>query len=346
MGVTRDNRLYRRFRHGSSILLSYASYLRSFARRKRHVIRVWPEGEIEPGKHVALFVHFDRRERLAEHALAYVRELHANGFSVIFVSNAGRMSEESLTLLKPICRAVIVRRNVGYDFGALREALDLLELPRANTERLLITNDSVYGPLAPIATMMARIDFGKADLWGTTDSWQYRYHLQSYFLVAGRRALTSPAWQAFWRSVRQVSSKRWVIIRYEVGLTQALLKAGLRCRPLWAYHDLLARAAREPVELETDASMSNPLELMRGQAMHRIRTAAARTLPMNPTAELWRHLLLAGFPFLKAEMLRKNPAGVPDIADWRSVVATLPDGDVEMIERDLQLQSGKRLCAP
>jgi lipopolysaccharide biosynthesis protein len=307
---------------------------------------MWPEGKIELGKHVALFVHFDPRERLGEHVLTYVRELHAIGFSVVFISNSGRIRDESLASLKPLCRAVIIRSNVGYDFGAIREVLDLLDLPRLDTERLLITNDSVYGPLLPIETVMARIDFDKADLWGATDSWQYQYHLQSYFLVAGRRALTSPAWQAFWRSVRQVSSKQWVVVHYETGLTQAFLKAGLRCRSLWAYHELLARAVCEPIQLEANMSTSDPLELMRAKSAYRIRAAAASALPMNPTADLWRHLLLAGFPFLKVEMLRKNPTEVPDIVDWRNIVAALSGGDVEMIERDLQLQHKRLRRAP
>jgi hypothetical protein len=85
---------------------------------------------------------------------------------------------------------------------------------------------------------------------------------------------------------------------------------------------------------------------MRVQAILRIRSAAARGVPLNPTCELWRQLLLAGCPFLKVELLRKNPTDVPDIADWRSVVASLPGGDVGMIERDLQRQYWIRDRAP
>jgi hypothetical protein len=73
-----------------------------------------------------------------------------------------------------------------------------------------------------------------------------------------------------------------------------------------------------------------------------IRRAAVRLAPLNPTASLWRQLLLAGFPFIKAELLRKNPTAVPDVAHWRSVVADLPGADVAMIERDLQLKMRHR----
>ncbi len=317
----------------------YLSYARSFLRGRRQIRRVWPEGRIELGASVALFTHFDPRQKLADHVVAYVRALHGVGFSVVFITNSGDLHADSLVALQPYCRAVIIRRNIGYDFGAVREVLDLLELPRAETERLLIANDSVYGPLTPIADMVARINFDEADVWAPTESWQYRYHLQSYFLLAGRQAITSPAWRAFWRGVRQVSSKQWVIAKYEVGLTQKLLKAGLRCRPLWPYYELLDQTAAIPTSDGTTGPVMDPIEQMRIKATHRIRSAAAGGVPLNPTAELWRQLLLAGFPFLKVELLRKNPTEVPDIIDWRSVLTDLPAADIAIIERDLQMQA-------
>jgi hypothetical protein len=327
-------------------VIPYLSYARSFLRGRHHIVRTWPEGRIELGDSVALFTHFDRRERLADHVIVYLRELHSLGFSVVFVSNSGSLQSDSLTKLQAYCRAVIVRHNVGYDFGAIREVLDLLELPRRETERLLIANDSVYGPLLPIADMMARVDFDMADFWGTTESWQYRYHLQSYFLLAGRKAMNSPAWRTFWQGVRQVSSKRWVISRYEVGLTQKLLGAGLRCQPLWSYQELLRQTEQSPAPDEINGASLDPLERMRIKATQRIRAAAASGIPLNPTSDLWRQLLVSGFPFLKIELLRKNPTEVPDIADWRRIVAELPHGDVAMIERDLQLQPSIRNRAP
>ena len=343
-------RLRRFFGSAPRSLVPHLSYARSFLRSNRNFIQVWPEGGMKRGialgGRVALFTHFDRRDRLADHVVAYMRELHGLGFSIVFITNSGRLSRNSLNTLQPLCSAVIARRNVGYDFGAICEVLHRLDLPRPETERLLIANDSVYGPLVPIADMMQRVDFEQADFWGTTESWQYKYHLQSYFLLAGRRALTNPAWQAFWGGVRQVSSKQWVIARYEVGLTQHLLKAGLRCRALWSYHELLAQTVAIPAPGENDASTSDPFQQMRTKATLRLRSAAVRGVALNPTSDLWRQLLLADFPFLKVELLRHNPTEVPDVPDWRMVVARLPGDNVSMIERDLQLQQRIRNRVP
>ncbi len=43
-----------------------------------------------------------------------------------------------MSVLQEICAAVIVRRNIGYDFGAWRDALDFLGLPRAETEEIIL----------------------------------------------------------------------------------------------------------------------------------------------------------------------------------------------------------------
>jgi hypothetical protein len=337
----RLHRLGRRLGHATTLVYPYLAYARSFLRRPHHILLVWPEGRIELGERVALFTHFDRRGRLADHVVAYVQALHGCGFSVVFISNSGRLLPESLSRLQPFCRAVIVRRNVGYDFGAVSEVLGLLDLPQPDTERLLIANDSVFGPLRPIDEMMERVDFNQADFWGATESWQHRYHLQSYFLLAGRRAMTSPAWQAFWQDVRQVSSKQWVVARYEVGITQRLLQAGLRCQPLWPYHELLDHVVCKSTPGDSVAT-DDPIEQMRSYANERLRTAVAKRAALNPTADLWRQLLLDGFPFLKVELLRKNPTQVPDVADWRSVLANIPGADRTMIERHLQLQMRNR----
>jgi hypothetical protein len=319
-------------------IVPYFAVLRSLFRRGTNTLRVWPEGSIEPGASVAIFVHFDRRGALAEHVVNYVRALRHSGFSVVFVTNSGKQFRpEALATLQPLCSCIVVRRNIGYDFGAIHDALEVLGLPRPETERLLIANDSVYGPFVALPGVLERMDFEEADLWGATESWQRRYHLQSYFLLAGRRALTSEAWHKFWKRVRQVSSKDWVVAHYEVGLTQRLLRAGLRCSAVWGYHDLLEQVAMPAGnDEEAEPESSDPFRRMRIQAVRRVREAAARQVPLNPTADLWRQLLLSGFPFLKMELLHSNPTEVPDVADWRRVLADLPGADVAVIERDLR----------
>jgi lipopolysaccharide biosynthesis protein len=208
-----------------------------------------------------------------------------------------------MAVLQPICAAVLVRRNIGLDFCAWREGLELFGLPRDNTESLLLANDSVYGPLQPLAPLLARIVTGDADVWGLTDSEQIRFHLQSYFLAVGATAMRSDAWRRFWDGVRPFPSKHLMIRRYEIGLTQSLTRAGLRCRAVWPIADMA------------------------------LPNRASRTV--NPTHDLWRQLLDAGFPFIKRELVRDNPARIADAAEWRKVVAGMDGARLAEIEQDL-----------
>lgn len=298
----------------------------------------WPDTAAEMGPRVVLFVHFDAAGEVRPYVLHYLRALREAGLSVLFVSNSGSLCAGALASLKSCCAGILVRRNVGYDFAALREGLRHFALPRPETELLVLANDSVYGPLGPLAPLLDRIDFAAADFWGATESWQSRYHLQSFFMAAGPALLAHPAWAAFWRQVRPVPDKRWVITRYEVGITQWMLKAGLRCAAAWPY-DSLARSV-DPDLLQyrdsTERDVVDPMVSMRRRHARRIRSGYARRVALNPTSDMWRQLLQAGFPFLKRELLRDNPTHVSDVTDWRAVVAETSGADVTPIERDLQ----------
>jgi lipopolysaccharide biosynthesis protein len=131
--------------------------------------------------------------------------------------------------------------------------------------------------------------------------------MQSFFLGFGAKALQSPAFTKFWRDVRPAPFKTFIIREYEIGLTQKMLKAGLRCRAIWPYDALVNQVA--------SAQMLD--ELARAE---RLRLARTDPIMLNPSADLWRQLLLGGFPFIKRELLRKNPSHVEDIGDWVTVL--------------------------
>jgi hypothetical protein len=111
-------------------------------RSTRQIVSVWPQGEIGLGPKIVLFMHFDARGVVRAQIYEYLRELKASGREIVFVSNAGRLQPGDMHALQGICSSVIVRRNIGYDFGAWREALDYLGLPRAGTEEVIFANDS------------------------------------------------------------------------------------------------------------------------------------------------------------------------------------------------------------
>ncbi len=310
-------------------------------RKTRQIVTVWPQGNAMLGSKIVLFMHFDGNGAVRSQLLDYMRELQENGRSVVFVTNAGQLQPRAMAALQAICSAVIVRRNIGYDFGAWRDAIDFLGLPRTETEEIIFANDSVFGPLAPLGDILRRLDYTKADIWGLTESWQLRYHLQSFFLAFGPAALRSEAFRDFWDSVRPVPVKSFIVHAYEVGVTQAMVKGGLRCAALWSYEGLMRAANSEGLEKllvaeENEFRRNDPIHITRKLHVLRIRDGVARRVALNPTSDLWRQLLLSGFPFIKRELLRDNPTRVEDVGDWVAVVRDELGADPEPILADLR----------
>jgi hypothetical protein len=337
------------FRRASALLATYVlaplAWPLGFCRSQRQLVFVSPSEHVDLGPKVALFAHFDRSGALRDHVLTYLSALKDAGFSVIYVTNSGRLLPGVHGRLKSCCSAVLVRRNVGYDFGAWREGLERLALPRSNTVMLLLANDSVYGPLVPLHNLFRRIDFATADMWGATESWQTRYHLQSYFLLVGEAVLRSEPWRQFWSRIRPVPSKGWIVRHCEVGLSQQILQTGFRCQALWPYARLVADV--DPLRTSNgendgkDREDRDPVIRARDAHARHVREANVRQRPLNPTTDLWRQLLRAGFPFVKRELLRDNPTCVRDVIDWRDEITCHANDPrtsalVLSIERDLQ----------
>ena len=350
----RLRKAYRSLSRGGSVIkwltvIPAARFLGVF-RSTSQIISVWPEGPVLLSRRVVVFMHFDRNGRVSMTVIAYLKDLISNRFCVVFVTNSGMLTALGRAELQKLCVAVFVRRNRGYDFGAWRDVIDTLGLPAADTEELLLINDSMYGPLRPMDEILAKLDYAQADIWGLTESWQERYHLQSFFIAFGVRALRSAAFGKFWGSVKPVPSKAFIVRIYEVGFTQVMMKAGLQCKAIWKYEDLVKPVLTQQVlddMVRADRfrlARADPIQLTRKLHINRIRNAAARRIAMNPTADLWRQLLLSGFPFIKRELLRKNPTEVEDVGEWVEVVRGTLGLDPEPILEELR--AGMKNSAP
>jgi hypothetical protein len=288
------------------------------------------EGIVPLGERVCVFVHFDARGVLRAHTRRYLEALAAEGFALVVVDNSPALAAESVEYLRGRCARILLRRNRGYDFGAWRDGLLDLGIEAGRYRCVVLANDSVYAPVGPLGPLFAGMDFARADVWGATDSWQQRYHLQSYLLAFGDAALAHPAFLGFWRNVRNTRSK-WAVVRhYEIGLTQALQAGGLRCAAVFDYLGLMQRAEATLATLRQppEGSMAHLRFTTAAQARH----AAVARRALNPTIDLWRLLAEAGSPLLKRELLRDDPLFVRDLRGWhRMVEERAPDLYAEVV---------------
>ncbi|WP_353861994.1 rhamnan synthesis F family protein [Azospirillum formosense] len=321
------------------VMVAHLAYAASFLRGSSYVRERWDgQRPLAGARRVAVFVHYDRHGTIHDFVLHYLRQLADTGFAIVLVSNAPSLPESAVALLRKHCALVLRRDNVGYDFGAYKEGIAAIpDLTALDT--LLLANDSVYGPLHHIAGVLDRMEPDGADVWGASDSWEVSFHLQSYFLVFHRNALASRAFADFWARLRYVQSKTWIIRKYEVGLTRAMRRAGLRCRAAFPYR----QAAAALVEAVVERGVMENADPVRKSFIQQVFRTVDAGQPLNATHFFWDYLIAQmDFPFLKRELLQKNPARIPLLSYWERVVKQSSDYDTELILRHLELSLKNR----
>ena len=324
-----------------TVCSAYLSYCRSLARKRTDFILEQWDGlqDLSSATKVAVFSHFDSQGVLHDFVAYYLRQLAEAGFTVIFVSNAPLLTEETISRLRPWCGLILRRANVGYDFGAYKDGIARIPDLRG-IEMLLLANDSVYGPFHPMKDIVARMD-QSADVWAITDSWERHHHLQSYFLLFGRTALQSANFAHFWARLRYVNSRHWIISAGEIGLSRELSAGGLRCRALFPYRP--AAAALHRAMRDDKSPRFASLDPVQRVFLRRLDSVISRGRPVNSTLFFWDYLIAGqGCPFLKRELLRDNPMRVPFIREWEKVVATTSTYDPGLIARHLSLTMRNR----
>jgi hypothetical protein len=267
------------------------------------------------------------------------------GYRVILVhngiENAAALHRDAGSLTS-LC---IARQNIGLDFAAWRLAISCLWPTFDRVRDLVLINDSVFGPLTPLAGAFEAMQSRDADFWGITDSWEQGYHLQSYFLAFRHRALAHPAFRRFWETYGSPANKKRVIAEGEIRLSRALINGGLTAAALCPYAEVALAwlvTARERVAetkarlLQHDHSLRDASELADQRAFDRdnaVIACLASGKPVNPAAFFWDTLITEWrCPFVKRELFMKNPTDDPDPARFTDLLVRLTDFPVEHIE--------------
>jgi hypothetical protein len=282
----------------------------------------------------AIYVSFDRWGLVADYVVAQVAALAASGRRVMFISTSPKLSPADITRLQPLVQEVVHRRNVGHDFGAYKDGITRLGDLRS-LRSLVLMNDSCYGPFGGLDPVEAAAAASGADLFGITDSWSIRYHLQTYYVWIGPKALQSPAFAAFWRSLLPSQPRSMVITNGEIRFTQMLLKAGLTVRALCPYSEAARHAIFAAQRRLADGAALLPPER---HYLEHLTNCIQSGLALNPTHSFWDVLLTdCGSPFIKRELLRRNPVRIPGVPLWEQIVAGRTGVDLEAIRNHLKL---------
>lgn len=219
-----------------------------------------------------IFCHFDIEGELNESVKHYLNSIAAIG-DIIFVSNAPLLSknDNALDFLNGICMNVYVRNNDSYDFGCWAYGItNNLPQIRLHYQALVCCNDSCFGPLCDLKPIIDDFILGNVDVGGLTANKDRGLHLQSYFVFYNKNILASSLFQTFWENIRSWPEKDDIINHYEVSWLRVLILSGFNVSVYFSEYFN-----------SSNNTVMRPLELLQ-----------------------------TGFPFIKREVIEKNPFNI------------------------------------
>lgn len=155
---------------------------------------------------------------------------------VLIVSNKN-LSPENVAYLQGHSRWLLIRKNIGRDFGAYADSLKFLEAENVSIERLFFFNDSLYyrsvESLTPLINGLRGGDFTCA-----TASLRPVPHAQSFCMSFGKEVLSHAAFRQYWSKYLHVNTRRWAISKGELGLSITLRKANFLPQAVYSSFDV------------------------------------------------------------------------------------------------------------
>ncbi len=268
----------------------------------------------QPKKNLCIFSHYDPHNQIDPHVEYYLRELAKSDCEIIFVTTSSDLNESERHKISSYCRKIIIKQNRGRDFGAFKcgiLAVKNLEI----YDKVIFANDSVYGPFYDLKKLINFGDTEKLNMWGSTDSWEKKYHIQSYFVVFDKSIIRDPRFFQYWMNVAYVKSRQSTVEFYEIGMSQFFLTKGFKLGALCDY---------AKIKKDLEESKNN-----------KYKNLFAKTEFCNSTHYFWDDLIESyEFPFIKRELLLKNPMKIK-ITHWPELIRQHTPFDTKLISNNL-----------
>lgn len=279
------------------------------------------------GQRIALLCGYQANGLVSSSTCATIRVLQRAGFKVIYILAADTPPPGDKVLETP-AEINILRWNGGYDFGSWAAGYLHLrtKLGRGAPESVLLMNDSLLWTGQSLDAKFIQLSRGGIDfdVLGATESYDRRFHLQSFYMLFSKRVIEQNILDEFllYQGVMS-SNKDDVISRFELSTHQFFAAKGLTIGAAIGYHELITDLWSDLVDyVETHQKAFVPEVLARFGGIHdvlnwmnSIRSGNA----INPSHSGWLQIARNGFPFIKKEIVLKNPVRVPFFEQIRSV---------------------------
>lgn len=136
---------------------------------------------------------------------------------------------EYIEKITPYVKGAYGYKHGKYDFGSWQELINIISWEKLSEyDELILTNDSVFGPLYNFKDFIERIEKDKEwDVCGINAAYDFHtWHLSSYFLIFRKNSFLSDTFKEHINSVEKEDNVKKVIEKYEIGLSRKMTEAG------------------------------------------------------------------------------------------------------------------------
>lgn len=246
--------------------------------------------------------------------------------NTVLVCN-GEVPPEELRALSQRVHRVMVRRNVGRDFGAYRAATLGLLSQGVKPERMLYFNDSLlYIEGVELDRLVAEFIFSEFDVVGLGEN-QYQHHVGSYALSVSGAAFLHPKFRRFWQDYMPYDLRKHTIHAGELGLTEMLKNLGCSIDVVYDVTRLARKLRDMPLHEVVDATRWLPFGFRRHVLMNVLgQSFGARSMILTGYAS--EGVATAS----DARAADQRPAGTPTLGTLRSLRDT--EGRIASLNRE------------
>jgi len=283
---------------------------------------------LKGGIGLVCFVHYDRDDILDDCVKNYISSLRSFGYDIVFVTTSNIDMAKNYDFIKENCAMCIIRENIGYDFYSYAIFYTMLRIYLNLYNTFIFANDSVY----LISEELLHIFLQKLnrklfeqnmDCIGALSSCERAYHIQSWFVAFKISEDILRFMDDFVRNISVQNNKENIINCYEVGISQKLIQNGFKIGAVYEYNDLV-------VALEDNHPYCEHV----------------RKHYANPSHFFWDKLINSDFPFIKRELLVKNPSKIVNIGLWKNLCVNKGNRNfIKAIENNIRrLLNGNSVC--
>lgn len=229
-------------------------------------------------KKICLFATYHSADDLPTDTQHYLRQLYFCGWEVhLALSGKTRISKNIQDFCHQYAITPHLRPNQGFDFGAWQDLI--IKNITNHADYILLTNDSVFGPIYPLQPIFQKMFSRHVDVWGMIESYEINWHFQSWFLCFHHSVFFNPKIQELFSQPFQQMGKNEII-------QQGELKLG---KILQDIPEITRRAAWSSTQFRPFRNKKN----------------------INPMHLDWYTVLRSGnVPFIKKELIRNNHFGI------------------------------------